>query len=77
VWGAMLEAYCKLKTKPKTITEVKKALQIIWGNLPQGPIDKVVKEFSNQATEGFCWSLKLVVDILVIHSNNEILTSDH
>jgi len=33
VWGAMLEAYCKLKTKPKTITEVKKALLVIWGNL--------------------------------------------
>jgi len=26
VWGAMLEAYCKLKTKPKTIVEVKEAL---------------------------------------------------
>jgi len=34
VWGAMLEAYCKLKTKPKTIAEVKEALQLIWGNLP-------------------------------------------
>jgi len=35
VWGAMLEAYRKLKTKPKTITELKEALQVIWGNLPQ------------------------------------------
>jgi len=26
VWGAMLEAYCKLKTKPKTIAELKEAL---------------------------------------------------
>jgi len=26
VWGEMLEAYCKLKTKPKTIAKVKKAL---------------------------------------------------
>jgi len=32
VWIAMLEAYSKLKTKPKTIAEVKEALQIIWGN---------------------------------------------
>ena len=47
MWGAMLEAYCKLKTKPKTIADVKEALQVIWGNLPQGPIDKVVKDFSN------------------------------
>jgi len=40
-WGAVLEAYRKLKTKPKTSAELKKALQVIWGNLPQGPIDKV------------------------------------
>jgi len=46
VWGAMLEAYRKLKTKPKTITEVKKALQVVWGNLPQGPINKAVKDIS-------------------------------
>jgi len=40
VWGAMLEAYSKLKTKPKTIAEFKEALQLIWGNLPQEPIDQ-------------------------------------
>jgi len=45
VWDAMLEAYRKLKTKPKTIAEVKEALQVTQGNLPQGPIDKVVKDF--------------------------------
>jgi len=43
----MLEAYSKLKTKSKTIAEVKEAFQVIWGNLPQGPIDKIVKDFSN------------------------------
>jgi len=47
VWGAMLEAYRKLKTKPKTISELEEALQVIWGNLPQKPIDKVVTNFSN------------------------------
>jgi len=47
VWNVMLEAYRKLKTKPKTIAQVKEALQVIWGNLPQGPIDKVVKDCSN------------------------------
>jgi len=26
VWGAMLKAYCKLKTKPKTIVEIKETL---------------------------------------------------
>jgi len=34
MWGAMLEAYCKLKSKLKTIAKVKEALQVIWGNLP-------------------------------------------
>jgi len=43
----MLEAYCKLKKKPKTIAKFKEAVQVIWGNLPQGPIDKAVKNFSN------------------------------
>jgi len=43
----MLEAYRKLKTKPKTIAELEEALQVIWGNLPQGPIGEVVKDFSN------------------------------
>jgi len=52
----MLEAFCKLKTKPKTIAKRKEVLQVIWGNLPQGPIDKVVKDFSK------CWSLELAVD---------------
>jgi len=43
----MLETYCKRKTKPKTIAKVKETLQVIWGNLPQGPIDKAVKNLSN------------------------------
>jgi len=47
VWGAMLEAYHKLKTMPKTITELKESLQVIWGNLSQRPINKMVKNFSN------------------------------
>jgi len=46
VWGAVLEAYHKVKTKSKTIAELKQALQVIWNNLPQGPIDKAVKDFS-------------------------------
>jgi len=46
MWCAMLEAYSKLKTKPKTIAKVKKALHVIWGNLSQGPIDKAVKDLS-------------------------------
>jgi len=34
-------------TKPKTIAELKESLQVIWSNLPQGPIDKAVKNLSN------------------------------
>ena len=45
VWGAMLEAYCKLTTKLKTSAKFKEALQVFWGNLPQGPIDKAVRFF--------------------------------
>jgi len=43
----MLEAYCKLETKLKTIVKFKEALRVIWGNLAQGPIDKSVKHLSN------------------------------
>jgi len=45
VWDAMLEAYRKLKTRPKTCAELKEAFQVIWNNLPQGPIDRAVKKF--------------------------------
>ena len=46
--GAMLQAYHKRHPKPKTIAELKEVLQVIWDSLPQGPIDKAVKEFSKQ-----------------------------
>jgi len=46
----MLEAYCKLKTKLKTSAELKETLQVIWGNLPQGPIDKAVKDLGSLKT---------------------------
>jgi len=77
VWGAMLEAYRKLKTKPKTSAELKETLQVILGNLPQGPIDKAVKDFLNKATEGWCCCLELVVNTSNIRSDNGILASDH
>jgi len=43
----MLESYSKFKIKPKTIAKFKETLQVIWGSLPQRPIDKAVKDFSN------------------------------
>jgi len=75
----MLEAHCKLKTKLKTSAKLKEALRVIWGNLPQGPIDKAVKDFSNKATGGssWCFSLELAVNTLNIRSDNGILAFDH
>jgi len=40
-------AYYRLKTKPKTVAELKESLQVIWDNLPQEPIDKAMKDFSS------------------------------
>jgi len=77
VLGAMLEAYCKLKTKLKTSAKLKEELQVIWDNLPQGLIDKAVKAFSNKATAGWCCCLELVVNTSNIRSDNGILAFDH
>jgi len=71
VWSAMLKAYRKLKSKPKTSAKLKEALQVIWGNLPQGPIDKAVKHFSNKATGGWCCCLELAVNTSNIRSDME------
>jgi len=73
----MLEAYCKLKSKLKASAELKEALQVLWSNLPQGPIDKAVKDFSNKVTGGWSCSLELAVNTLNIYSDNGILASDH
>ena len=67
----------QLKTKPKTNAELKETLQVTWGKLPQGPIDKAVKDFSNKMTGGLCCSLELAVDISNFHRDNGILASDH
>jgi len=73
----MLEAYCKLKTKLKTSAKLKEVLQVIWGNLPEGPIDKAVKDFSNKATGNWRCCLELVVNTSNIRSDNGILAFDH
>jgi len=72
----MLEAYRKLKTKPKTSAELNEALQVNRGNLPQGPIDKAVKDFSNKATGGWCCCLELVANTSNIRNDNGILAPD-
>jgi len=40
------EAYHKLHLEPKSITDVKEALQMIWDSLPQEPINKAIKSFT-------------------------------
>jgi len=35
VWGAMLQTFYKLNSKPKPISELKSVLQRIWNDLPQ------------------------------------------
>jgi len=46
VWGAMLETYNTLHPKPKSLTELKEALQVICDSLPHEPISKAVKSFT-------------------------------
>src|SRR6218665_4183029 len=46
--GAMLERYHKLQPKPKMIAELKAALQLIWDDMPQGSINKAVKDFTKR-----------------------------
>ena len=77
VWCAMLEAYRKLETKPKTRAELKEAFQVIWDNLPQGLINKAVKDFSNKATGCWCCNLELAVNTSNICSDNGILAFAH
>jgi len=53
--GGLLQA--PSETENDRRTELKEVLQVIWDSLPQGPIDKAVKEFSKRleacvATEG-------------------------
>ena len=45
VWGAMLQAFHKLQSKPKTIPELKSALQQIWDDLLQTTINKAINDF--------------------------------
>ena len=41
----MLQAFHKLHPKPKTIAELKSALQQIWDDLPQTTTNKAVNDF--------------------------------
>jgi len=45
VWRAMLQAFHKLQSKPKTIPELKSTLQQIWDDLPQTTTNKAINDF--------------------------------
>ena len=45
VWGAMLDKYQRLQPKPANVTELRAALQAIWNELPQGPINRAILSF--------------------------------
>ena len=42
--GWMLESYCKLQSKLKTVPKFTNALQLIWSALPEKAIDNAVKD---------------------------------
>jgi hypothetical protein len=46
----MLESFHKLPPMPKTMPELKDALQLIWSALPQKSIDNAMKDQFLQAT---------------------------
>ena len=56
----MLQTFHKLHPKPKTIRELKSALQQIWDDLPQTTINKAVNDFrkfmSEQMRFGRWWT---------------------
>jgi len=77
VWGAMLEAYRKLTYKAEDNRWTQASASGYLGQPVTGPIDKVVKDFSNKATGGWCCCLELVVNTSNICFDNGILAFDH
>ena len=48
VWGALLDLYQKYQPRPTNIFEFKVALQSIWNDLPQDPIDRAILSFTKR-----------------------------
>jgi len=44
----MLESNDKLQPKPKTVSDFKDAIQLIWSVLPEKVIDSSVKDYGKQ-----------------------------
>jgi len=76
VWCAMLEAYLKLKTKPKTIAELKESLRVIWSNLPQGPIKRLWKTSQIKRLKASSFIIIIIQSLIktdktLLHNKNE------
>jgi len=48
VCGAMLDHYQKYQPRPSNISELKVALQSIWNDLQQDPIDRSILSFTTR-----------------------------
>jgi len=44
-WQQISDVICRIHPKPKTIPELKSALQQIWDDLPQTTINKAISDF--------------------------------
>jgi len=44
----LVESYHKRRPKTKRIVKLKEILQLMWDILPQGPINKALKEFEKR-----------------------------
>jgi len=51
--NSLQSPYLSNLLQPCRSVKLNEALQVIWGNLPQGPIDKAVKDFSS-GSKNYC-----------------------
>jgi len=51
----MLQAFHKLYSKPKTISELKSGLQQIWDDLPDTKINKAIHDFCKRLNACMCF----------------------
>jgi len=68
VWCVMLQAFHKFQSKPKTIQELKSALQQICDDLSQTTINKAINDFRKRLNArisifGRWWTLSIRYDV--------------
>ena len=65
VWGIMLERYERYSPRPRNISELKTALQVIWDSLPLEVIQKAVMSFRKRL-QACIWRRTLRVPALLV-----------